>query len=215
MKKIFLYGAPASLQNYSHALKQCGAQPIISREPAQAQSCCGLLLPGGADIDPILYGEENNGSRTIDRERDDAELALVHLFRNAHLPVLGICKGLQILNVALGGTLCQHLPTAATHQWTEETGDQVHPVTAAKESFLVPLYGTDFTVNSAHHQALKAIAPDFSIAAFAPDGVAEALENRTEKLYAVQWHPERMSFAHTRKDTVDGRVLFDFFLSLC
>lgn len=215
MKKIFVYGDPEKFHNYSEALKGCGAGGVFSTELAHAQACDGLLLPGGADIDPALYGAENLGSKGIDRERDLAEIELIRIFSEAGKPILGICKGLQILNVAFGGDLIQDIPTAAAHRWEEETGDKVHLVTASDDSLFAHLYGRTFPVNSAHHQAVRAVAPCFSIAARAADGVIEALENCEKHIYAVQWHPERMAFHNARTDTVDGRHIFAYFLELC
>lgn len=215
MKKIFVCGNRETYRNYAETLQFCGAMGIFSENIQYAGDCDALLLPGGADIDPALYGAENLGSRGIDRERDLKELRLVKDFCKTERPILGICKGLQILNVAFGGSLIQELPTASAHRWEEATGDKVHSVTASPNGFLFPLYGECFSVNSAHHQAADRPASGFSIAARAADGVIEALEYSAKKIYAVQWHPERMAFRKARKDTADGRRLFDFFLSLC
>lgn len=215
MKRIFIYGSREVCKNYAEALDGCGAMGIFAENPAYADCCDGLLLPGGADIDPSLYGAENLGSVGINRKRDLAELALVKNFCESRRPILGICKGLQILNVALGGDLIQDLPTSSTHRWEEATGDKVHQITVPTDSFLFPLYGKAFSVNSAHHQAVDRPAAALKIAATATDGVIEALENRERKLYAVQFHPERMSFRKKRADTVDGRYIFEFFLNLC
>lgn len=215
MKKIFVCGDRDVYRNYAEALSFCGAVGIFSENLQYAEDCDALLLPGGADIDPALYGAENLGSRGIDRERDQKELQLVRDFRKTERPILGICKGLQILNVAFGGSLIQDIPTADAHKWEETTGDKVHPVTASPGGFLFPLYGERFSVNSAHHQAAAEPAAGFAVAARADDGVIEAMELPSKRIYAVQWHPERMAFRNARKDTVDGSFLFEFFLSLC
>lgn len=215
MKKIFICGSREIYRNYAEALSFCGVAGIFSEHIENAEDCRGLLLPGGADIDPALYGAENLGSQKIDRERDLQELQLVRDFCETNRPILGICKGLQILQVAFGGSLIQDIPTADAHKWEEATGDKVHAVTASPKGFLFSLYGGQFSVNSAHHQAAGEPAPGLSVAAKAGDGVIEALEAPSRKIYAVQWHPERMAFHHRRNDTVDGRILFEFFLSLC
>lgn len=214
MKKIFIYGDREARINYAEALEFCGGTPVFSRDLSQAEDCGGLLLPGGGDVDPSRYGQENNGSANIDKVLDQREIELIRQFSLVGKPILGICRGLQILNVALGGDLIQDIETAPTHKWEENTGDKVHMVTAAKDSFLYPLYGESFSVNSAHHQAVNDLADGFSIAATAADGVVEALENRKKNIYAVQWHPERMCFNKARPDTVDGRYIFEFFLNL-
>jgi len=214
MKKVFIYAERSARINYAEALEFCGGTPVFSRDLSQAEQCGGLLLPGGGDVDPSRYGQEINGSANIDGVLDQQEIELIRQFSSAGKPILGICRGLQILNVAFGGDLIQDIETAPTHKWEESTGDKVHTVTVAKNSFLYPLYGEIFSVNSAHHQAVNAVADDFSIAARAADGVVEALENREKNIYAVQWHPERMAFHKARTDTVDGRYIFEFFLDL-
>lgn len=214
MKKVFVCANREARINYAEALEFCGGTPVFSQDLFQAQDCGGLLLPGGGDVDPSRYGQEIDGSANIDRVLDQQEIELIQQFSAAGKPILGICRGLQILNVAFGGDLIQDIETAPAHKWEETTGDKVHMVSAAKDSFLYPLYGGNFSVNSAHHQAVKTVAAGFSIAATAADGVVEALENRKKNIYAVQWHPERMSFNKARPDTVNGRYIFEFFLSL-
>ena len=215
MKQIFVYGNREKYKNYAEALTSCGAMGIFSETLRFTERCDGLLLTGGADVDPALYGAENLGSMGIDRRRDEAELSLIRTFSESGRPILGICRGLQILNVALGGDLIQDIPTAPAHRWEEATGDKVHRVTAEKDSFLFPLYGESFAVNSAHHQAVQTPGKGLSVIAAAEDGVIEALENREKNIYALQWHPERMAFRKARPDTVDGRYIFEFFLSRC
>lgn len=215
MRKVFVYGDRGILRNYAEALELCGARGVFSENLELAKDCGALLLPGGGDVDPSLYHEENRGSVNIDRERDETELELIRCFSVTHRPILGICKGLQILNVAFGGKIDQEIETTHTHCWEERTGDKIHKVTVPEESFLYPLYGKEFTVNSAHHQAVSNPAPGLSPAAWAEDGVLEAFEDREKNLYAVQWHPERMAFRKSRTDTVDGRYIFEFFLNLC
>lgn len=215
MRKIFVYGDRGILRNYDEALAFSGGRGIFTENLEYAKLCDGLLLPGGGDIDPALYGAENKACFSIDRERDLAELELIRIFSVTRRPILGICKGLQILNTALGGTLIQDLENSQTHKWEERTGDKVHPITATEGGFLRPLYGETFSVNSAHHQAVDVLAPGLSVAARAEDGTIEAVENREKNIYAVQWHPERMAFNRSRLDTVDGRYIFEFFLNLC
>lgn len=214
MKKVYLYGIPEKRQNYIAALSAYGAEPVVSLDPRDAASCQALLLPGGADIDPAFYNAPNLGSQGIDRALDEAEIALAREFADSNRPVLGICRGEQLLNVAFGGDLIQDLPTAAAHRWEESTGDKQHMVSAAPDSFVAGLYGERFSVNSAHHQGVGAIAPCFRAVAWAEDGGIEALEWPEKRIYGVQWHPERMTLALARPDTVDGGKIFQFFLGL-
>lgn len=212
MKRVYIYGCHEKRLNYAKALEACGAQAIISTKVQDSDTCAALLLPGGADMDPSFYSAENLDSHGIDRELDLAELELIRTFFDSSRPILGICRGMQVLNVAFGGTLIQDLPTADTHRWQESTGDQVHMVTAERESFLFELYGGRFTVNSAHHQGLGLVADVFQVAAQAEDGVIEAIQCPEKRIYAVQWHPERLTLRHKRTDAVDGMALFRAFL---
>lgn len=216
MVKIFVYGDREKMANYANALEGCGVTGIFSLELSQAKDCGGLLLPGGGDIDPARYGQISAGSEAPDLQRDAAELQLVSDFSAWGKPILGICRGIQMLNVALGGELIQDIPTAADHRHDAVIGDRTHLVVTDKESFLYPLYGREFSVNSAHHQALGRLAPGLRVAArCSRDGVIEAVEWPEKGIYGVQWHPERMSFALRREDTVDGRPIFESFLKLC
>lgn len=214
MKKMYIYGEREKRRNYVEALEAAGAEVIISLSPEDAGRCDGLLLPGGADIDPLVYGAKNLGSTGIDNFLDNIEISLVKQFYSSNRPILGICRGAQLLNVAFGGDLIQDLPTAAAHRWEESTGDKQHLVEAPEGSFLRELYGKQFSVNSAHHQGAGQVADGFQIAARAADGGIEALQWPERRIYAVQWHPERMTLRLRRKDTVDGIEVFRFFMGL-
>lgn len=214
MKKLFIFGDREKRINYVEALEACGAQAVVSADVRDSDGCDALLLPGGADIDPSFYGAENLGSKGIDRGLDLTELDLARKFCGLGRPILGICRGMQLLNVAFGGTLVQDLPTAVAHRWREDTGDQVHMVTVPRDSFLFELYGESFSVNSAHHQGAERIGEGFQIAARAMDGGIEAIQCPEKRIYAVQWHPERLILRHKRPDAVDGGILFKFFLEI-
>lgn len=214
MKSVYILGEREKYINYAQAIEGCGGKAVFSSAPEVSKTCNALLLPGGGDIDPILYGQEVRESKNIEGKRDRTEIRLVHEFLDSGRPILGICKGLQLINVAMGGDLIQDLPTSGVHKWEESTGDKSHPITVQKESFLYPLYGERFWVNSAHHQGVGKAAPSLLVAAEADDKVIEALACPEKNVYALQFHPERMAFNHTRPDTVDGRLIFDFFMSL-
>lgn len=211
MKNVFLFGDREKRVNYVEALEACGLRAVVSENMADAKDCGGLLLPGGADLDPALYGQENQGSRGIDPELDRVELALVRQFAAEGRPVLGICRGMQVINTAFGGSLIQDLPTAASHRWEEPEGDKCHPAAALEGSFLHRLYGGGFSVNSAHHQGVDRLAEGFTVSARAQDGVLEGMECPRRRIFAVQFHPERMTLGHRRGDTVDGLMVFQFF----
>lgn len=214
MKKMYIYGEKEKRRNYVEALETAGATVIVSLSPGDAEECDGLLLPGGGDIDPAIYGEDNMGSVGIDRSLDDIELSLIKQFSESNRPILGICRGAQLLNVAFYGSLIQDLPFAAAHRWEESTGDKRHLVEASQGSFLREIYGVQFPVNSAHHQGAGRVAGGFQVAAKAADGGIEALQWPQRRIYAVQWHPERMTLRLRREDTVDGIEIFRFFMGL-
>ena len=212
MKKIYIYGDKEKRRNYVDALEASGAQAVVSLDPRDSEHCDALLLPGGADMDPDFYGQENSGSHGIDRSLDITELDLTKTFYESCRPILGICRGMQVLNVAFGGTLIQDLPTAAAHRWDENIGDRVHMVAVPEQSFLFGLYGKSVSVNSAHHQGVDILGGGFQTAARAGDGGIEAIQWPEKRIYAVQWHPERLVLRHKRTDAVDGKAVFTFFL---
>lgn len=208
---IFLPGKPDVFQNYLAAIQAAGGTLLCSEDSAGAAGCRGLLVPGGGDMDPALYGQADAGSISPDPALDRRELALIRQFAEAGLPILGICRGAQLLNAAFGGTLIQDLPGHSKENGT----DRLHPIRAASGSRLARLYGERFTVNSAHHQAAGRIGRGFGVTARAADGVVEAMEHRTLPILAVQFHPERLTGALRREGAVDGAKIFDLFLSLC
>jgi len=159
--------------------------------------CHGLLLPGGRDVHPRHYGlAEKAGSCHLEEERDGIELRAIEAAFEMNLPVLGICRGLQIVNVALGGSLIIDLPQAGIRGHGKiADSDSCHPVTIVPDSLLSDA-STAEEVNSSHHQAVDQPAHDLRVTAHAPDGVVEAMEwkEATGKgfLLLVQWHPERL-----------------------
>ena len=206
----------ATLDNYLDALARTGAEGVVSADPDDLEGCRGLLLPGGWDADPALYGQPNRGSQHVNRALDDLQLAALERFVRSGRPVLGICRGLQIMNIYFGGTLIQHLPGYRTHARDEDVDeDKIHPTRAGAGSIVHRLYGERFTVNSSHHQAVELPGRGVRITQWSDDGVAEALEHETLPAWGVQWHPERMSFGRSRPDCADGRRVFEYFLNQC
>ena len=159
-----------------------------------------LLLTGGGDVDPKRYhAKPEPETHVVDAERDGMECRLIEQFIRAGKPVFGICRGIQILNVALGGKLIQHVPSVLreSEQHAQTGGkDAVHPVSFAKRSTLAEVLGGVSTVNSAHHQAVdpKAIGRGLRIVAVSGQGIVEAVEgiDLGAPVLAVQWHPERL-----------------------
>ena len=220
MKTVALPGYEEKLKNYVAALRSLDIEPVVTLDTAAAARCDGLLLPGGGDIHPARFGAENLGSFDIDLLLDQTQIAILEAFvrtqtaildafAQAGKPVLGVCRGHQLINVYFGGNLIQDLPTAESHKAHDHV-DSVHPIAIAPESLLHRLYGGEAVVNSSHHQGLGRVGAGLRVTAKAPDGVIEAVEHKTLPILGVQFHPERMAFAHARPDAADGRVIFQW-----
>ena len=200
--------------NYAAAVEAAGGRAEARYLPEPDLSYDGLLLAGGDDIEPALFGQADQGSRGIDRARDRAELALLDAFLGAGKPVLAICRGHQVVNVWAGGDLIQDLDPALAPFHGGGEGDRVHPVRAVEGSLLHRLYGPVFPVNSTHHQALGRLGKGLTVTARSEGGVIEAVEHESLPLICVQFHPERMTGERARPDTVDGGAVFRAFLAL-
>ena len=209
MKRIFLRGNPGEFSNYLAALTACGAEPVLSMDLSLADRCDGLLVPGGADVDPVHYGQPNTASLGIDPDRDRDELDLIRRFFAAGKPILGICRGHQVLNVALGGSLIQHIPDHSQI----DGHDRIHPVLAV-HPFLRELYGERFIVNSSHHQAIDRLGNGLSVTCVSEEGIIEGVIHENGRVIGVQYHPERIAFGNRRPDADDGEAIFRTFLSL-
>lgn len=213
--KILISTGGGDAANYLSAVRSAGGSGEARYLPAPDLSYDGLLLAGGEDVDPALFGQKNRGSRGVDRARDEAELALLDAFCGAGRPVFAICRGHQVVNVWLGGGLVQDLGPKLVPYHQKEGGDQVHLIQAERGSLLRRLYGPAFPVNSSHHQGLGRLGKGLRVSAWAEDEVIEAVEHDTLPILCVQFHPERMTGALARPDTVDGGALFRMFLELC
>lgn len=194
------------LPGYFRSIEAAGGTPVVipPRRKTDASLISlidridGLLLSGGADINPILMGEDPVPAlHGINNERDAFELALTRLAYNRQVPMLGICRGIQVLAAALGGTVMQDIATAmphstlVKHSQDADRGVATHFVTAEADSVVGRLLGTRFAVNSFHHQAVGEPGPHFRVTARSADGVVEAIESTDMKsIIGVQWHPE-------------------------
>ena len=189
---------------YSQAVLHCGGAPVlvpISQNKNSLQAICssldGVILSGGPDINPRFYrSEPHNGLKDVDEAQDEMEIALTRHALAADMPILGICRGLQLLNVAMGGNLYQDIPqqvagainhspradrSIVTHNVQIESGTRLHGILKRRSLW----------VNSKHHQAVKEPASGLVVSAVASDGIVEALEDpRRPFVLAIQWHPE-------------------------
>lgn len=192
------------IPGYMDMLLACGALPMIlpfASEPREVERYLelvdGVLVTGGQDVSPYLYGERAIPEcGTPYAPRDLLDQALTKRCRSTRTPLLGICRGIQILNVTYGGTLWQDLPTQmpsdVTHAMRPPYDAVAHEVTLKPGSRLADTLGsTSLGVNSYHHQAVREVAPGLEAVAWAPDGIVEALVDPTQEfLLGVQWHPE-------------------------
>lgn len=211
MRKFLIAGYPDQTKNYETALKSLGVSPVTTLHVPCTLPYDGLILPGGGDIDPRLFGQLNCGSRVIDSSLDRLQLAILKAFVLDRKPVFGICKGMQLINIFFGGDIHQHLDTYTGHQYAGS--DQVHETYAIQGSFLQKIYGSRFAVNSAHHQGVDVAGRGITYVQYCCDGVVEGLRHNFLPIWGVQWHPERMCFLYKRSDTADGSLLLNAFVN--
>jgi gamma-glutamyl-gamma-aminobutyrate hydrolase PuuD len=193
---------------YVNALESAGLIPLIIPPLSHADSAAaildsvtGLVLTGGGDIDPSRYGETRHEKvHSVNVERDTTEAALIEEAKSRRTPVLAICRGIQMLNVALGGTLIQDIPsqisTTIAHDEDTPRDLRTHDIDIELDSLIARAVGTTHcTVNSFHHQSVKHVAAGMQVTARSPDGVIEGMEStdRNWWVLAVQWHPEEMT----------------------
>lgn len=208
----------AKQRDYVQSLLDAGARPdeIVEVRPGEAPAgpFDGLLLGGGSDVAPERYGQERlaNASLDVDEERDDTEFPLLASALRDGAPVLGVCRGLQVVNVGLGGTLIQDIPSQSPSEVPhEDPGDdrtnRIHPVRVEPDTRLGRIARMpQFDVNSRHHQAIARPASGLVVSATASDGMIEAVEAVDGPwLVAVQWHPENL-----RDDEVSRRLFQEF-----
>lgn len=189
-KTVFIRGEKDTYANYAAALHEVGCRVCLSTDISQADLCDGLVLPGGGDIPGKL---------------DGSEYKLIQSFIDTKRPILGVCRGMQALNVWFGGTLYEDIP----HHRVSGC-DMVHPTRA--EDYIRMLLGTAPVVNSNHHQAILQLGDGLVETQWAHDGIIEAVRHETLPIWGVQWHPERQSYGLRRPDAANAAPLFDYFL---
>ena len=209
------------LPDYEEAVRLAGGTPRVLSidEPPSLDGLDGVLFTGGGDIDPSYYGETRHPrTNDPDARRDKYELALAELALGSDRPVLAVCRGLQLINVAAGGTLIQDIPSevpaAVTHQVSTALDAIAHNVTVARDSALARALQSEIRadgsieVNSRHHQAPGELGEGFVVSATGPDGVVEGIERPSARFcIGVQWHPENFWRSGT------FRSLFESFIS--
>ena len=210
--------------SYVDAISKCGGIPILlpytlDREMigSYVDIADGFLFTGGNDVDPALYNEAVSPScGEIERARDDFEIAIANAAFSTKKPIMGICRGIQLLNVALGGTLYQDIDSECDgciqHRQSEPNDSPSHEVTIIEGTPLYTLIGEKkMTANSFHHQALKKLGYGLRAMAYASDKTVEAVySTEYPYLYAYQWHPERLF-----RSSDGNRKLFSDFISAC
>jgi putative glutamine amidotransferase len=187
--------------DYPRSVAVAGGLPVeLTRDAdvdAMVERLDGLVLTGGADLDPALYGQEAIADLgLVESERDEWELALFAAARARDLPVLAICRGFQLVNVAYGGTLVQHveLDEGAGHpQWDVDGHTATHEVHVLPDTVAATLFSPVWAVNSLHHQVIDRVGQGLVVSATATDGVVEGLETPNGDLLGVQWHPELLA----------------------
>ena len=204
--KMYDSDASCNINDYASYLLSAGIPVLPLTLPlcddALAQSAAGmfdgLLITGGADISPSIYHADAEEQTSCDPwVYDQSDLALYRAFRDAGKPIFGICRGIQLINAAEGGTLIQDIPSLLDtehnqHKFKPEdiVSGTAHPVRLVPGTALSRMLGSITRVNSFHHQAVDTPAPGFTVSAYADDGVIEGIEK--DRILAVQWHPERM-----------------------
>lgn len=206
-------------QDYCNAISQAGALPIVLPfDPTLIDDILerldGVLFTGGVDIHPRAYGEDPHPMLgDVDPGRDEFELAFFEkVWKHTNLPILGICRGMQLFNVGLGGTLWQDLPSQRPghvhHSQYDHRYKAVHPVRIEPTSQLGGILGKVVAVNSLHHQGVRDIAPGLVPIAWSPDGLVEAVEDPTHKFrMAMQWHPENLATVYPEVHEVFRRFV--------
>lgn len=206
---------------YVDAVREAGLTPLVvppiaaDELPAIADAVAGIVLTGGEDVDPARYAARPAAATTsVHARRDECELALARLAHERRIPTLAICRGIQVVNVAFGGTLVQDIPTERPseirHDLSEKRAERVHDVRVDPDSKLGAALGAEsIQVNSSHHQAIARVADRLRVSARAPDGIIEGAEWVADEwwMLAVQWHPEEL----TRDGRPWDRRLFQAF----
>lgn len=198
--------------NYKNALEKLDAEVVFADEVCNPCDYDGLLLPGGGDVNPNRYNQDIDGSVGIDDKLDELQFDVLDLFVKANKPILGICRGHQLINVYFKGNLIQDIKEKQDHRDPEFKIDKQHKIITTNDSFLSDLYGDNFISNSSHHQAVGLVGEGFIVVGVSEDKVIEAMQHITSPIYTVQFHPERM---YIKDGVADGLKIISYFLDKC
>jgi putative glutamine amidotransferase len=216
-------GQNRKMEDYLESIRRAGGDPVEVAVGSESPGLLlarvdGLLLTGGGDVDPALYGEARHATfEAAETGRDEYEIALARAAVAKGIPLLAICRGMQVVNVAMGGTLFQDIPSQVTgaldHSVPQPRVQIAHEVWVSTDSMLSTLLadhmedGETCHVNSRHHQSVKTVADGFEVTATSPDGVVEAMEKPGAPFcVAVQWHPENFWRTGEFRELFEGLV---------
>lgn len=203
-KKILIF-SNRKCDRYIKGCELIGLSAKVSESLSDLSSYDGLILVGGGDLDPKLYGQVNTNSKNIEKEFDEKCIKCLDYFVKNNKPILGICKGMQLINVYFGGTLKQNINN---HDFPKLM--YAHKVICNNISSLMCYYGNEFKVNSLHHQCIDKLGIGLEIIAVSEDNIIEAIKK--ENIIAVQWHPERL--LNNDFDTLEGKKIFEMYKDL-
>ncbi|MBQ9960479.1 MAG: gamma-glutamyl-gamma-aminobutyrate hydrolase family protein [Firmicutes bacterium] len=220
LKKIMIAGflePDERYENYAMAMEKLGAEPFVSLDIADYDKADGLILPGSRqDMNPKLWGAEDECSNDINDDLDAVQWALMEKAAADGKPVLGICRGMQFINVFFGGTLIQDLPDAEAHKAAPKgEPENCHKLFTVEETALYELYPVTTEVNTRHHQGVGCIGDKLKVSALWMEGmmpVMEAIEHKELPIIGVQWHPERMYLYGDEQQQADGEKLLKYWL---
>lgn len=191
MYNVFIFGKENIHTNYLNAFKRLNCNVTMSYDVKKSQNCDALVLCGGGDVHPHLYGETLDFCQDVDLERDLKELSLTEKFTSSKRLILGICRGMQLVNVFFKGSLEKKINSFVEHKQINGK-DSLHKIICTQNSVLYKNFGKELTVNSAHRQAVKNLGSGLIIECITKDGVIEAVRHSTLPIYLTQFHPERL-----------------------
>lgn len=222
MKRIMIAGfvePDEKYENYVEAMERLGAEPFISLNADDFDGADALILPGSRqDMNPKLWGAEDECSNDINDELDSIQWQLMEKAVATGKPVLGICRGMQFIDVFFGGTLIQDLTCGDEHKAAENPKEEnYHHVAVVEGTKLYELYGDETETNTRHHQGIGLVGEGLKVSAMWTEGfpiVMEAIEHKNLPIIGVQWHPERMFLNGNETQQADGKKLLEYWLGL-